>query len=134
MSTVPSGASPATASGPTLTELEQSVSRIRIVAAASWRESLIRLLMALAPSDNPFRCSALRTVPVRLTLLWQFFRFHRYRLRFAFPIRNLYPTEIPQKVPLNCQSSAKGITSTSFTGLHGHPTVSNTWTLQSGDA
>src|SRR3954465_2512700 len=66
MSTVPSGASPATASGPTLTELEQSVSRIRTAAAASWHESLIRLLMALAPSDNPFRCSALRTVPVRL--------------------------------------------------------------------
>src|SRR3954464_8647006 len=41
-----------------------------------------------------------------LTLLWQFFRFHRYRLRFAFPIRNSYPTDIPRKVPLNCQSSA----------------------------
>src|SRR3954469_13890681 len=42
-----------------------------------------------------------------LALLWQFFRFHRYRLRFAFPIRNSYPTDIPRKVPLNCQSSAK---------------------------
>src|SRR5690242_9988532 len=40
-----------------------------------------------------------------LALLWQFFRFHRYRLRFAFPIRNSYPTDIPRKVPLNCQSS-----------------------------
>ena len=36
-----------------------------------------------------------------LALLWQFFRFHRYRLRFAFPIRNSYPTDIPRKVPLN---------------------------------
>jgi hypothetical protein len=34
----------------------------------------------------------------------------------------------------NRPGAAKGITSTSFTGLHGHPTVSNTWTLQSGDA
>src|SRR3954470_21060873 len=42
-----------------------------------------------------------------LALLWQFFRFHRYRLRFAFPIRNSYPTDIPRKVPLNCQSSAR---------------------------
>src|SRR4051812_5030386 len=41
-----------------------------------------------------------------LPLLWQFFRFHRYRLRFAFPIRNSYPTDIPRKVPLNCQGSA----------------------------
>src|SRR4051812_44060369 len=40
-----------------------------------------------------------------LALLWQFFRFHRYRLRFAFPIRNSYPTDIPRKVPLNCQGS-----------------------------
>src|SRR5689334_19028749 len=38
--------------------------------------------------------------------LGSFFRFHRYRLRFAFPIRNSYPTDIPRKVPLNCQSSA----------------------------
>src|SRR5690242_2356836 len=43
-----------------------------------------------------------------LALLWQFFRFHRYRLRFAFPIGNSYPTDIPQKVPLNCQSSVSG--------------------------
>src|SRR5690349_16867662 len=42
----------------------------------------------------------------RLSLLWQFFRFHRYRLRFAFPIRNSYPTDIPRKVSLNCQGSA----------------------------
>src|SRR5690349_21398660 len=41
-----------------------------------------------------------------LTLLWHCFRFHRYRLRFAFPIRNSYPTDIPRKVPLNCQGSA----------------------------
>src|SRR3954447_18631030 len=46
-----------------------------------------------------------RAVGARLALLWQFFRFHRYRLRFAFPIRNSYPTDIPRKVPLNCQSS-----------------------------
>src|SRR3954468_22110218 len=42
-----------------------------------------------------------------LALLWQFFRFHRYRLRFAFPIRNSYPTDIPRKVSLNCQGSAR---------------------------
>ena len=41
-----------------------------------------------------------------LALLWQSFRFHRYRLHFAFPIRNSYPTDIPRKVPLNCQGSA----------------------------
>src|SRR5690349_19125777 len=41
-----------------------------------------------------------------LALLWQFFHFHRCHLRFAFPIRNSYPTDIPRKVPLNCQSSA----------------------------
>src|SRR3954453_20034076 len=52
-----------------------------------------------ALGSNPF-------VRETLALLWQFFRFHRYRLRFAFPIRNSYPTDIPRKVPLNCQSSA----------------------------
>src|SRR3954451_4397882 len=46
--------------------------------------------------------------PRPLSLLWQFFRFHRYRLRFAFPIRNSYPTDIPRKVPLNCQGSVIG--------------------------
>src|SRR5690348_1470501 len=45
--------------------------------------------------------------PLNLALLWQFFHFHRCHLRFAFPIRNSYPTDIPRKVPLNCQSSAR---------------------------
>jgi hypothetical protein len=40
-----------------------------------------------------------------LALLWQLSRFRRCRLHFAFPIWNSYPTDIPQKVPLNCQSS-----------------------------
>src|SRR3954467_8722219 len=56
---------------------------------------------------EPTERGLLRELGRLLALLWQFFRFHRYRLRFAFPIRNSYPTDIPRKVPLNCQGSVR---------------------------